>query len=732
MPLVVQPVPLSGMGNRTLVPTMKKAMSRFNVVTWNARALLTKDPGKRQTKLGVLDRVLLSANVVLLQEVHGTQEEAALAFFRYERDWLIRFNPGPDRNNGGTAIFIKKDDLKAECSVTNDNLIAGRVQRVEVLVDAEHLVLWNIHHEHLAPNRTREVVRVMTQDVEEADGDSLRRAVWSAGDWNFLAPGETQLSIASPVACSSAPDNCSPLSSNQTTWQETLGRMTELQQSAPTRFSTSSLTCSRLDRIYTSTPGWILTSLSARAFLFAQPRELHERGVSDHAPVCAAQSMRRRLPRDLQPIPRDVIESIHFKEKHDQLAKDANLDALPVVQRWERHKAILRKAGEHARNALLNARDQSNFQVNQTLTTIARVVWHNDVRLGRKLLECSSIAQEHLIVSDAEVQLKCPATFSSCVSQAKVAFYAKAHADLDADFPDAAPKKKLSKMQAISRLAKLWAPQDKRLILDAVKIPSHSGAYLLERSPAGRSAALASAWAPIFSTKIVDEGQARSFCAKWCAPLASHLLKPISNASVRSFLRSAKHSQPGPDGVPYLAWEVAGDVGAETLRGVNDFLASGYSMPITFSDQLLLFGVKGEDSDDALEVRRVAGDTRPLSLKNSDNKTIAGVNNHAAKSMLAASVIDIQRGFVPGRQLVQNVLELDTFGRWFGPAGHVNFDQDDRGPLANANDSPLPAAGTHSKKRKGPQKCPACSAPGAGASTIGSGPPDARMVGTKK
>ena len=36
------------------------------------------------------------------------------------------------------------------------------------------------------------------------------------------------------------------------------------------------------------------------------------------------------------------------------------------------------------------------------------------------------------------------------------------------------------------------------------------------------------------------------------------------------------------------------------------------------------------------------------------------------------------------------------------------------------------------EKRKGPPKNPACSAPGAGASTIGSGPPDARMVGTKK
>ena len=97
---------------------------------------------------------------------------------------------------------------------------------------------------------------------------------------------------------------------------------------------------------------------------------------------------------------------------------------------------------------------------------------------------------------------------------------------------------------------------------------------------------------------MANEDKARSFYAKWCALAAAHLLKPISNAGVRFVLRSAKHSQPGPDDVPYLAWEVAGDVGAETLREVNDFLASGHTMPISFSDQLLLFGVNGEVSDD--------------------------------------------------------------------------------------------------------------------------------------
>ena len=42
--------------------------------------------------------------------------------------------------------------------------------------------------------------------------------------------------------------------------------------------------------------------------------------------------------------------------------------------------------------------------------------------------------------------------------------------------------------------------------------------------------------------------------------------------------------------------------------------------------------------------------------------------------MLAATAIDVQRGFVPGWQLVQKVFELDTYARWFGAAGHEHFE----------------------------------------------------------
>ena len=642
------------MGSRATAPTTLKSAPRFSVVTWNARALLTRSVRKRRAKLQVLDRVLHSGDAVLLQELHGTEEEAALALFRYKADWHIELNVGLDRSTGGTAVLIRRSILKANATIMNDTVVSGRVQRTEICAVDERLVLWNIHNEKMMANITKETAERLRRDVNDASQDPMKRVVWCAGDWNFLAPGDSQMSIASPTRCTSAADISTPARCNQKVWQDVLDLMVEFQQLAPTHFTPSSLMCSRIDRIYTSMPGWILTTVRTGASLLLQPRELHEKGISDHAPVTAFMSYRGRLPKELQPIPRHIAECEHFKKRHDALVAEADLRSLPPVQRWERHKAILRQAGEFARNALLNGREHTEFQVNQTLSTIARTVWHNDVRLARKLTQCSSLAKQHLRVTDAEVTLLCPQAFQSHVEDAKAAYFAKVTDRINSDHPEATSVRKSSKLRAVTRLARLWAPTDKRLVLAAVKVPSTSGGYNLERRPELRTAALASGWLSTFCVKKINEEKARSFCAKWCVPAAWHLVKPISRGRIRAFTKNLKHSEPGPDGLPYAAWD--SDAGAETLLEVNDFLASGYSMPIKFSDQLMLFAAKGEEAEDAHEVCRSPGDTRPLSLKNSDNKIIAGVNNHVAKPMLAASAVDIQSAGTARREANDTIL----------------------------------------------------------------------------
>jgi hypothetical protein len=54
---------------------------------------------------------------------------------------------------------------------------------------------------------------------------------------------------------------------------------------------------------------------------------------------------------------------------------------------------------------------------------------------------------------------------------------------------------------------------------------------------------------------------------------------------------------------------------------------------------------------------------RPLTLKNTANKIIAGVLNWIVHPVVRATACSIQRGFIQGRQLVQNVLDLDFSAR---------------------------------------------------------------------
>ena len=80
----------------------------------------------------------------------------------------------------------------------------------------------------------------------------------------------------------------------------------------------------------------------------------------------------------------------------------------------------------------------------------------------------------------------------------------------------------------------------------------------------------------------------------------------------------------------------------------------------------MAFLPKGEEPDDVNHgggIFRAADAVRARILKNTDNKAIVGAHNNAIVFVLANQSLWIQRGFTRGRQLVANVLDLDTASR---------------------------------------------------------------------
>ena len=89
---------------------------------------------------------------------------------------------------------------------------------------------------------------------------------------------------------------------------------------------------------------------------------------------------------------------------------------------------------------------------------------------------------------------------------------------------------------------------------------------------------------------------------------------------------------------------------------------SGLMMPVEFNSSLMVFVPKGQPPDE-LSIVREPSNTRPLSLKSCDYKIICAVVNFALRTPLATHACPVQRGFIPGRQLVSNVVDLDVYGR---------------------------------------------------------------------
>ena len=62
-------------------------------------------------------------------------------------------------------------------------------------------------------------------------------------------------------------------------------------------------------------------------------------------------------------------------------------------------------------------------------------------------------------------------------------------------------------------------------------------------------------------------------------------------------------------------------------------------------------------------MERLPSETRPLTMKNTDNKIIASAVTYASIPTFKDTVNNIQQGFVPGRNFVGNVVQLDYVSR---------------------------------------------------------------------
>ncbi len=181
---------------------------------------------------------------------------------------------------------------------------------------------------------------------------------------------------------------------------------------------------------------------------------------------------------------------------------------------------------------------------------------------------------------------------------------------------------------------------------------------------------------PVYSSKEVDTDAAAKLLGIYRRRKLGELhFNDISLPDAQdysNFIGRARHSTPGRDGLPYLAYKGCQDFAGEVMADVSDFLASRdvplgpsvlHDFLTDFNGQSVAFAPKGIEASDKIEPVRAPPNLRTLFLSNVDNKTIAGGIN----SRIIGPVLQItpacQRGFCPGRQFTLNIVVLDTFSR---------------------------------------------------------------------
>jgi len=132
---------------------------------------------------------------------------------------------------------------------------------------------------------------------------------------------------------------------------------------------------------------------------------------------------------------------------------------------------------------------------------------------------------------------------------------------------------------------------------------------------------------------------------------------------VEYILSKLKSTAPGVSGISSMAWKHGSKDLAVYILDLVDAMCEGTRLPDDFKHSLSVFLRKGgEDAAQGIlpEVVFVRPlETRPLSLKQGDNKHAASTLNFCISPSVSHGAIDTQRGFIHGRQLVQNVLDLD-------------------------------------------------------------------------
>ena len=328
-----------------------------------------------------------------------------------------------------TAHGDQSDNFVSDHSEDDDdlNVPVSSATCVSDASDGFSIVVYNIHNFAISQEGFRNFRTHLNIDRSSIDLDPVRSHLTVLGDFNFDPPGEFKCDLSHPDA-NDGNDIAPPtlgavdlqtskgipklVAASAPNWIEVLSSFVEIEQGAHTHYDSGSNSTSRIDRVYSYLPPWLILQLNIRSTVLLSPLTLFDLGVSDHAPVMVCFSDKvKRTPKDL-PINPSVFSSSSFLEKFrelsDNLLSDPNLtwEAVDPFEKLETATHILRTAAKYARDLDSKLDPNGPFAQQNFFASAARAVFFNDIELATFLLRVSPSAADTIFICKRTYKVK--------------------------------------------------------------------------------------------------------------------------------------------------------------------------------------------------------------------------------------------------------------------------------------------------------------------------------------
>ena len=116
-----------------------------------------------------------------------------------------------------------------------------------------------------------------------------------------------------------------------------------------------------------------------RAYVLEDSKHMFDAGLSDHAPLVTSLAWRASADSKTIPISKVVAKSKAYREYHDALRAEIDVELMGPTERWETHKTIIRMAADAARMKLFDENLDDSEVKALALSSIICTIWQNNV-----------------------------------------------------------------------------------------------------------------------------------------------------------------------------------------------------------------------------------------------------------------------------------------------------------------------------------------------------------------